>query len=473
MVIGLSFRWLRLWGLVLMLLALLVLAPRPAVAAGVVGTGTPASCTEAALDAALAGGGTVTFDCGGVKTIVLSNQKTITATTTVDGGGLVTLSGGNATPLFRVNAGGTLTLDQITMSNGYNANGDGGAIRNDGTLIVNDSSLLNNQAGTAWSGGAIVSYGPLTITHSTLAHNIAGNGGAVYPRFSSGQTMIIDSVLRDNHAMNTTTGWGGAILAWDGAAVTMRDSDIYSNTALFGGGLYNTTDSSIVVDDNSVLRDNVATWGGGIFNGGTMTLTNVTLNGNLAAKGGGMRSYKGTTTMINVTFSGNSADGGGGMHNLAATASLTNVTFSGNSALEEGGGIWHYGGQSAEKMVLKNTIIAGSPAGGDCHVDPLSVTPIWSAGSNLSSDTSCNAYLTQPNDKPNVDPKLGPLADNGGETLTHMLGTGSPAIDSGQCVAGVTTDQRGAARPVGPACDIGAVEYGAFLPWAYLPVVIR
>ena len=50
----------------------------PAHAAGVVGTGTPASCTDAALSAALVGGGAVTFNCGpNPHTITLNAQKTI------------------------------------------------------------------------------------------------------------------------------------------------------------------------------------------------------------------------------------------------------------------------------------------------------------------------------------------------------------------------------------------------------------
>jgi hypothetical protein len=64
---------------------------------------------------------------------------------------------------------------------------------------------------------------------------------------------------------------------------------------------------------------------------------------------------------------------------------------------------------------------------------------------------------------------LGPLANNGGPTLTHMPQAGSPAIDQGSGCPAI--DQRGAARPVGPACDIGAVEYGASLPWVYLPLI--
>ena len=77
-------------------------------------------------------------------------------------------------------------------------------------------------------------------------------------------------------------------------------------------------------------------------------------------------------------------------------------------------------------------------------------------GYNLSDDASCN--LTQPTDITNTDPLLGPLADNGGATLTHVLLPGSPAIDSGDDVACPASDQRGVSRPQGAGCDRGAVE---------------
>jgi hypothetical protein len=64
----------------------------------------------------------------------------------------------------------------------------------------------------------------------------------------------------------------------------------------------------------------------------------------------------------------------------------------------------------------------------------------------------------------NVDPLLGPLAANGGPTLTQALLPGSPAIDAvPSSGAGCPpTDQRGVIRPQGPACDIGAFE--VFVP---------
>ena len=54
------------------------------------------------------------------------------------------------------------------------------------------------------------------------------------------------------------------------------------------------------------------------------------------------------------------------------------------------------------------------------------------------------------------DPKLAPLADNGGPTDTMALLVGSPAIDAGaDCPA---SDQRGLSRVVGATCDAGAFE---------------
>src|SRR2546428_6805325 len=102
----------------------LSLSAMPALAC-VVGTGTSASCTEAALDACLPGGSsfnrTVTFNCGGAATITVTSQKTISADTTIDGGSLITISGGNTVGVFSVNAGVTFTVQNLTIVNGNSA----------------------------------------------------------------------------------------------------------------------------------------------------------------------------------------------------------------------------------------------------------------------------------------------------------------------------------------------------------------
>ena len=62
------------------------------------------------------------------------------------------------------------------------------------------------------------------------------------------------------------------------------------------------------------------------------------------------------------------------------------------------------------------------------------------------------------------DPKLGPLTNNGGPTLTLALLPGSPAIDAGDTSLAPATDQRGFPRPAGLAADFGAFEYGSVMP---------
>jgi hypothetical protein len=88
---------------IFLLFALVAFWPRASLAGGVVGTGSAASCTEAALDAALAGGGSVTFNCGpNPATITVTSTKTIDADTVIDGGSVVTLSGGDLVRIFIV-----------------------------------------------------------------------------------------------------------------------------------------------------------------------------------------------------------------------------------------------------------------------------------------------------------------------------------------------------------------------------------
>jgi len=85
-------------------------------AAGVVGTGTPASCTETALTTALTGGGLVIFNCGpNPVAITMNSRKTINAATTLDGESKITLNGSNG--VFLVPANQALTVQNLTIGN--------------------------------------------------------------------------------------------------------------------------------------------------------------------------------------------------------------------------------------------------------------------------------------------------------------------------------------------------------------------
>jgi hypothetical protein len=109
------------------------------------------------------------------------------------------------------------------------------------------------------------------------------------------------------------------------------------------------------------------------------------------------------------------------------------------------------GALDATNATLLNTLLAAN--------SPSNCTGVViDAGHNLSSDPSC--AFTGPASGNNTDPKIGALTYNGGPTLTIPLLPGSPAIDAGDPVLFPPVDQRGFARPLGFAPDIGAYEFG-------------
>ncbi len=211
--------------------------------------------------------------------------------------------------------------------------------------------------------------------------------------------------------------------------------------------------------------------GGAISNsGGTLEVSNSTLSSNFPAGGGGaIFNDSGTVTVSNSNISNNSAFGvGGGIANSNGTLEVSNSTLYGNGASRHfcctgGGGIYNDGGTAT----FKNTIVANNPSasGGSCSGD-FGSADITDGGYNLDSDNTCG-FGTNNNSLSGVDPMLGPLADNGGPTLTHALLEGSPAIDKGNSF-GESTDQRGLPRPSnfvgipdasgGDGSDIGAFE---------------
>jgi len=110
----------------------------------VVGTGRGASCTESALAGCLPGGGsfdgTTTFNCGlAPKTITLTSTKTISNDTTINGGSMITISGGNSVGVFSVSTGVKFTVQNVTIANGQSGVSGAGIDSIGGTLTVTNS----------------------------------------------------------------------------------------------------------------------------------------------------------------------------------------------------------------------------------------------------------------------------------------------------------------------------------------------
>jgi hypothetical protein len=139
--------------------------------------------------------------------------------------------------------------------------------------------------------------------------------------------------------------------------------------------------------------------------------------------------------------------------------SLVNCTVAGNQgASTAAGGVYHpAGGGRAEVL---NTIIASNSGSiQDVAGEFASVGHNLIGVTNSSTGFGVTGDLVSSSDSP-LDPRLGPLGDNGGPTKTLPLLQGSPAIDAGDNTTITPSDQRGYARRIGPAVDIGAYEYG-------------
>jgi hypothetical protein len=250
----------------------------------------------------------------------------------------------------------------------------------------------------------------------------------------------------------------------------------------FGGGILNYGDLNVT---ETTLAGNVALDGGALFNAGNTIIHRSTFSGNTAVVGGGAAAVGGnggaianvnSLVILNSTFSANTATGqpgptggaGGAIFNLPGTqptttavAMIESSTFYGNSAsggLATGGAIANYGKQGETFVQFFNTIVAGSPSGGNCGGAAMAF--IFDDGNNIDDGATCG-WTGVKGSMSNTSPLLGPLAANGGPTQTMALLPGSPAIDGVTYNApnGVPAiDQRGVLRPQGGRYDIGAYE---------------
>ena len=385
------------------------------------------SLRQAIADANAAGGAdTIDFDAG-----VFATSQTITLTTgelvingevTINGPGAdsLTISGNNVSLVFFVSSGAMVTISDLTISHGSDSLA--GGIGNSGTLTINNSILSGNRSGA--EGGGIRNSGTLTLNNSILSGNGAGfEGGGIW---NSGPLTINNSTLSGN----VTQGAGGGIYHDRGTLIISNSSLTGNNSDFDGGGISNS--GTTILNKSTLSNNSAGKTGGGIRNSGSLTINDSTLSGNQAADGGGIN---GGATIRNSTLTLNSArDAGGG---IVGAASLNNSIVANNSARNGGPDVF------------------GVVSSGDY---------------NFIGSTSNISGISGTHNITGGDPMLGPLADNGGPTKTHMPLPGSPVIDKGTNPDSLATDQRGSGflrtrndaavsdAEGGDGTDVGAVE---------------
>jgi hypothetical protein len=360
-------------------------------------------------------------------------------------------------------AAGTVQVYGLTLANGR---ADvGGGVYNQGTLTLNGVAVTAN-ASTAGQGGGVYNGGSLDLINCTVSANTvsgnsginAGYGGGIYNAPSAVLAVTASTIL------GNSAGWTPTQYAYGGGVANVGTASIWESTVsgntatghsdapalAFGGGIANLAGATMAIGSSTVsknqahataLSEGSSDYGGGIFNEnqGLVVVVNSTVALNTA--GPGDFDY--------------STDQGGGIYTDGALT-IESSTVASNDAecgfLCWGGGI---GLGTPSSATLRNTVVAGNTAGS--QPDDL-VGDMNSLGYNLFGKSSGGSGYAR-TDLLDVDPKLGPLQDNGGPTLTMALLPGSPAIDSGNNTGAPEWDQRG---PGYPRIVNGTIDRGAF-----------
>ncbi len=406
------------------------------------GTGGCYSTIQAAVTAA-APGNPITIAAGTYYEHDILVDKSLTiagagpGSTIVDGQGLNRV-------FYMSTTSASISISGLAIRNGVNSGGSGGGIISHGALTLSSSLVYSN---TATAGGGIANTGMLTLTDVTISNNTATDmgGGGIRNGSSDARLNLYNVSISNNHTTGSTPN-GAGISMYSGSTAHLTDVTVFANTpARLGGGIFADTGTILTIDRSMIASNIVAAGdGAGIYTKGTMTLTNVTISAN----------------------SGNNANGGGIQNSGSGTALIVNSTIVSNTltGIIGSGGAINNSNASGTSVQILNTILANNTT---ADLGPNCYGAVYSLGYNLENLNSCG--LTGTGDRPNTNPRIGPLANNGGPTMSHALLVGSPAIDGGTNSGCPSVDQRGVHRPLGARCDIGAYE-AAML---YLPSLFK
>jgi predicted outer membrane repeat protein len=494
-----------------------------------VGNGTGASCTEAALTTAIntvqaSQGGTVRFNCGvTTRTIAITTPKNLTGFIVIDGEGFITLTGQDLSRIFIVNPRPNpedptqVTLQNITLRNGFASGGFGGAVLGNGGIVLNLNNVTINNSSAGLSGGALAMAPSTTlnISNSSFRENTAPDGGAI-------TTSAVTTIENSRFVLNTangigSSGQGGAIQSYV-ADLSLRKNLFSFGLANRGGAVYK-RGAELSIKDSQFDNNNAVSDGGAVFaeTGVSQRTSGNEFRGNIATNGRGGAIAAGDLQAADSLFDNNRAPFGGAISmrpSILERLLISNSTLSNNFALQVGGGIEiasSEGSRFDAYQVTTSNNVASNSSGGDFYIGGIVFTLIQRSslidgqaaiaaggGSVFSNSTfpvtfrqslifskqgqdcsgsgsfiseganvgagSCN--LTFPGDADLQADQivivrsqlgLGEFASYGGRFNHHMPLVGSPALNTFMCFGG-DMDARLLLRNIGGRCDSGAVE---------------
>jgi hypothetical protein len=342
----------------------------------------------------------------------------------------LTIDGNRAGRVFDHTGAGTLQLQRMSVTGGY-------------------------QAGASAAGGCIHSLGSVRLTGVRVHRCVAdatgvsdfGNGGGIR---AAGSVYLDHSSVFFNSARR---GGGGGIAANYG--LWAYHSQIYGNTAARGGGVFALGEQRFTY---SLVHGNTAELaGGGIISPSDLVLNKSTVSNNRVTRGqgGGIWLWNAPhATIVDSTISGNVATRYSAGW-VAYSTDLYNSTVAFNRetgpSTEPCDGAFAPGDLSSQSSII---------AGNTCDTGPAPDLGGWSGSVTGARNIIGSSAWQVPPDTLSVDPRLEPLGDYGGPVRTHRPMADSPAIDHGANPFNRLYDQRGPGFPrvKGAAADVGAVE---------------
>jgi hypothetical protein len=386
----------------------------------------------------------------------------------------------------------TISENRVNSQAGWTGPNGGAGIWSTGALTVARTQLVNNlsEGGNAsvgggplgGYGGGICNWGgTATVTACTLTGNQAAEGGGLYSGgwTSTGTLTVSGCTVSGNRAVAD----GGGLSASGTAQVT--GCSITNNTAVSDGGGMVCSIGTLTLSGSTLAGNQAGDRydygeGGGLWvrllTATLVSITNCTIANNSAVgpgAGGGLYVVSSTAlnqvlTVVGSTVAGNWTDGtGGGFYvsasvRTALTLTVVGSTVAGNRAGGAGGGLWV--GATHTQATLTSTLVAGNTAAtaGPDISGPFLATSAYnligdgSGASGLTDGVNGNQVGTAASP---LDPRLGPLQDNGGPTQTMALLPGSPALNAGDPAQLGVADQRGVVRSGG--VNIGAYQASA------------
>ncbi len=464
--------------------------------AGIYGSGNVLSLTNDTLDgnSASSSGGASVY---GGALYSADNQLTLSGvsvknTTSGTSGGSDFVEGG-----AMYLGGKHTTLAGVTISNTTNDAApdkgvDGGALYVDTDAELRGVSISHTTStGQYVYGGAIDNnqYAALTgLAVSSTTNTATGSSAYVYggALYNAGNNMSLagsaiqgttDTAAPPSGSVGPTYIYGGDIYnAWDITVDGLSMAKLKATASggsgyIYGGSLYNSDYLSARDLDvgGATVKTDAYVYGGLVYNNNELNATDLTLGPATVSLDGTSAPYAyGTilyddngaaSNIVNGTFDNVSSTvppAGTGLYAIDETGQLqlTNATIANDSLSGPTGTFLLLASGSGASVSLHNSIVDSNRPALNCGTS--SGGAIVSSGYNLDNGHSCG--FADVGDEQNANPKVAPLAANGGAVQTAALKAGSPAINAASNTGCPPTDARGVTRPFGKSCDMGAYE---------------